>query len=285
MRVFGKVVVCLFLCFLFGCNSGPGDVVIDVGEGANPWTNLEFNNNPEHFQFAIVADRTGSNRAGIFADAVDKLNLLQPEFVMCVGDLIEGGIESDVEIDRQWDEFDGIVERLEMPFFYVPGNHDISNAVMLKKWGQRLGRPYYHFVYNNVLFLCLDTEDPPASATKKLSSLQLEYFAKALAENADVSWTLVFMHEPLWVKDYDGKAGWDDFEALLDGRQYSVFAGHYHCYEKSLHDGQRYYQLATTGGGSPLTWPLTGHFDQIMWVTMTEDGPRTACLVISGIVE
>ena len=56
----------------------------------NPWTSLKPNSDPEQFQFAVVSDRTGGHRAKIFSRAVHQINLLQPEFVMSVGDLIEG---------------------------------------------------------------------------------------------------------------------------------------------------------------------------------------------------
>ena len=39
-----------------------------------PWTHTKFLNNPEHFQFAIVSDRTGGVRRGVFPKAVKKLN-------------------------------------------------------------------------------------------------------------------------------------------------------------------------------------------------------------------
>ena len=52
-------------------------------------------------------------------DGVNKLNLLQPEFVISVGDLIEGYTENQKELNRQWDEFDGFVKQLQMPFFYI----------------------------------------------------------------------------------------------------------------------------------------------------------------------
>ena len=55
-----------------------------------PWTDLDFYNDPDNFQFAIVTDRNGGNRPGIFTDAVSKINLLYPEFVLSVGDLING---------------------------------------------------------------------------------------------------------------------------------------------------------------------------------------------------
>ena len=51
---------------------------------------LEANNAAETFSFAIVSDRTGGHRAQIFSQAVEQLNMLQPTFVLSVGDLIEG---------------------------------------------------------------------------------------------------------------------------------------------------------------------------------------------------
>lgn len=130
--------------------------------------------------------------------------------------------------------------------------------------------------------MCLDTEDPPAG---NLSGLQIEYFAKALKDNSDVLWTMVFTHKPLWEEEYKSKSDWGKFEKLLEGRQYSVFAGHYHNYKETLRKGQSYYRLATTGGFSELTGPSTGQFDHIVWVTMTEDGPRIANLTLEGILE
>ena len=59
--------------------------------GTKPWTSEDFLDDPQEFQFAIVSDRTGGARKGVFERAVKALNLLRPEFVMSVGDLIEGG--------------------------------------------------------------------------------------------------------------------------------------------------------------------------------------------------
>ena len=59
-------------------------------EDRNPWTHLKVNNSAEDFQFVVVSDRTGGHREKIFSRAVEQINLLQPEFVLSVGDLIEG---------------------------------------------------------------------------------------------------------------------------------------------------------------------------------------------------
>ncbi len=246
----------------------------------NPWTSLDVNAGPDQFQFVIVTDRTGGHRPGVFEDGVRKINLLQPEFVMSVGDLIEGYTENLDEIDRQWKEFNGFVDKLEMPFFYVPGNHDISNLVMVEEWEKRFGRLYFHFVYKDVLFLCLDTEDPPSS---QMSDAQIAYAAKALEDNPDVRWTLVFMHKPLWTYGDPTQNGFSKLEEHLKGRAHSIFAGHTHHYYKHERNDSEYIVLATMGGGSALRGPNFGEFDHFMWVTMMDDGPRIANLMLDGI--
>src|SRR5881227_2402728 len=68
-------------------------------EERNPFTGTKLNNDPDEFQFAIVSDRTGGHRAKVFSRAVERLNLLQPEFVLTVGDLIEGYSEDKEKLD------------------------------------------------------------------------------------------------------------------------------------------------------------------------------------------
>src|SRR5437899_1547307 len=79
------------------------DLQVEVEE-KNPWTNLRLNNAPRDFRFAIVSDRTGGHRAKIFSKAIERLNLLQPEFVISVGDLIEGYSEEKDKVQAQWKE-------------------------------------------------------------------------------------------------------------------------------------------------------------------------------------
>jgi hypothetical protein len=264
----------------------PSDFQVTIDQGPNPWTGLKANADPQQFQFAIVADNTGRARAGVFASAMGKLNLLQPEFVMSVGDLIEGYTEDEAELDRQWDQMVGLIAGLEMPYFYLPGNHDISNHVQARKWKQKFGRDYYHFAYKGVLFLCINTEDPHA----QLGDSQIAYFAKALEEHKDARWTFVFMHQPLWTHKTADANGWDKFDALLRGRQYTVFAGHNHLYTKYVRNDRKYIILSTTGGGikDELNSPETGGFDHVTWVTVLPPDrgePRIANLALSGIYD
>jgi hypothetical protein len=262
-------------------------------ESRNPWTHLRLNNDTDTFRFAIVSDRTGGHRQGVFSRAVELLNLMQPEFVMSVGDLIEGSNDAD-SIARQWKEFQGFVGRLNMPFFYAPGNHDAITPALRDGWKERFGRPYYHFVYKNVLFLVLNDYDgePVENAEGRknyrlgFGAEQLAYVKKTLADNAAVRWTLVFLHAPVWGNNPGAapKNGWDEVEQVLSDRSYTVFCGHIHRYCKYVRRGMNYYQLATTGGGSRLRGTEAGEFDHIAWVTMTRDGPVLANLLLDGIL-
>jgi len=284
MKKLRLYILILLALILIGCQRGLDGLVIDVSSHANPWTHLRVNNDPDNFQFIIVGDRTGGMREGIFEDAVWKVNELQPEFVMCIGDLIEGYTEDRDELNEQWDEFDGIVNKLQMPFFYVVGNHDITNDMMLKNWDRHFGRTYYHFIYHNVLFLCLDSEDPPRGHEfSNFGDAQLEYFKDVLQKNKDVRWTLVFLHKPMW--EYGDSTNWAKMEQLLSGRAYTVFAGHEHRYAKAVRNGQNCYTLATTGGSSKLTGLKDGSFDHIVWVTMTDEGPKVVNLMLDGIFD
>src|SRR5581483_4763208 len=248
-------------------------------EGRNPVSHLRFELGAEEFQFAIVSDRTGGHRANIFAQAVERLNLLQPAFVLSVGDLIEGGTKKPEVLAAEWKDFDSFVARLNMPFFYVPGNHDVLAPEASKFWEDKLGRRYYHFVYRNVLFLILNTDDPSSS----IGNEQIAYARKVLADNPKVRWTIVSMHRPLWVNGAD-KNGWQQVEDSLKGRNYTVFVGHVHRYQKFVRHGMNYYQLATTGGGSKLRGSERGEFDHIVWVTMKKDGPVFANIMLDAIV-
>jgi hypothetical protein len=257
-----------------------------------PWTHLKLNNEPNNFQFLILTDRTGGNRPGVFEQGIEKINLLQPEFVLSVGDLIDGYTEDPVVVKNQWAEFDALVNQLEMPFFYVPGNHDITNKMMEDMWIERYGSTFYHFVYRNVLFLCLNSEEAlSAHRSIVFSDKQIDFIKKTLEEHQDVRWTLLFFHKPAWmVEEYEGygkealaKTKWDKIEALLQGRKYTVFAGHIHRYTHRVRQKQDYITLATMGGGSSLRGPVFGQFDHVMWVTMTDNGPILANLMLDGI--
>lgn len=299
----------------------------DKGEfpKAKPWTSENFKNNPNNFQFAVIGDRSGgANVQGTYERAMDQLNLLQPEFVVSVGDFIEGYTSDGNELNREWDEFQGIVGKLQMPFFYVRGNHDVNFPATKVAWKERFGPDYYSFVYKNVLFVALDTEDaprkfppnmekdiatfnrlkkedPPAAKAflvKWMNSpeaieafgqgknkiefpeAQRAWLKKTLAENRNVRWTFLFLHEPVWNNPSDS---FKDIQDMLRGRKHTFFAGHMHYYDYDLIDGVEYITMGPVGAEFMRRGP--GNVDHIMWVTMTKDGPKMANIALKGLYD
>lgn len=285
---------------LAGSVAGPN--ATNAGENAKPlrpWSHLNFRNKPENFQFAIVADRTGGLRPGVFPKALKRINLLEPEFVITVGDLIVGNRKSTDEkkLHAMWDEMDGFIDQLDMPFFYLAGNHDNGSPLLSKVWKERFGVERYHFVYQNVLFLCMNAQDTQ-QFTAVIGDAQQAWAKKVLADHPEVRWTFVFIHQPVWMYE-DGveiaeagrtlparSTGWKPVEAALKGRPHTVFAGHIHQYIRYKKEAANtsYYTLATTGGGNKLRGANFGEFDHAMWVTMTDEGPKIANLLIDGIL-
>ena len=264
-----------------------------------PWTHLNYQDAPGDFRFAIVPDRTGGDYRGAFTNAPAKVNLMHPEFTITVGDLIQGA-RSEKELVRQQIELTNMTAKVKGPFFTVVGNHDIgrsrahppgyeqSNELMTSVWRRYYGNEtYYSFVYKNVLFVCLNTME--GRNRRKLqvgiTDAQYAWFKKTLDDHPNVRWTLIFMHQPVeWITD-----AWLKFEKEeLLKRRYTVFAGDWHTYMHVKRHGRDYYLLSVAGGcgelGEKLRGTQYGEMDHITWVTMTDDGPEVANLLLDGIL-
>ena len=265
----------------------PAAMALPALDGPTPWSDKPVLNDADRFHIAIMTDRTGGHRPGIWMKGVRAVNMLRPEFVVSVGDLIEGYTMDKKEIERQWNEFLGFIDQMDMRFFFVAGNHDLSNHVMHKIWREHFGPEWYSFDYKGVHFVCLCSEDP----VDHIGDKQLAWIEDDLEKHRDARWTLLFMHKPLWlVAERALKAGnpdktnWKKVEALLGSRPHTVFAGHVHHYVQYDRNGTKYYHLATTGGGSALRGVPYGEFDHVTWLTMEKDGPHIAHLLLDGVV-
>lgn len=274
-----KNIAILLFCIFWGSYVHAQVFKSDANLNQKPWTNLNFKNDPNNFQFIILSDRNGGSRPGVFEDAIQKINLMQPEFVLSVGDLISGYTTDTASIALQWKEVNGMIAKLQMPFFYLPGNHDITNKIMEKEWEKRYGNRYYSFNYKNTLFIILDSNDDD---DYNLTRQQTDFVLKTLKDNEQVRWTFILMHHPIWTYDTHGR--FEEIETALKNRKYTVVAGHEHHYHQAERNGRNYYILSTTGAGSALRGTYFGEFDHIAWITMTDNGPVMANLRLDGIL-
>jgi 3',5'-cyclic AMP phosphodiesterase CpdA len=124
-----------------------------------PW----FGQLPERlgdFTFAVMGDRCGMATAGVFERGLEMLKDLKPDFVMFVGDLVEGYWKDAEEARREWEYIDARIAETGLPFFPTVGNHDYGTQTMVDVWRERKGMEYYAFRAGDVLFLVVNTEDP-----------------------------------------------------------------------------------------------------------------------------
>jgi serine/threonine-protein phosphatase CPPED1 len=143
---------------------------IDIS-AAVPWTAVPLVTHPD-FRFTIFSDRTGMAYPGAMERAIQYVNQqlsgndkTGPDLVLSVGDNIEGYSRDAAGVGRMWSAFDAIIAPLRVPFFRLPGNHDISDPVMEQVYLSRYGSTYYAFEIQHVLFLSVDTEDGPPVLT------------------------------------------------------------------------------------------------------------------------
>jgi 3',5'-cyclic AMP phosphodiesterase CpdA len=305
------------ILLLFQCSQKPtAPFQQDYSLKNTPWTYAPTGKPTDQFTFAIIGDLNSGEREGVFEVAMEQMNLLRPEFILSIGDLVEGGTDDTTQLKKEYDHFDERVSKAKAPFFHVGGNHDLTNPVMRKYWEHRYGRRYYHFVYQNVLFLMMDSEDyaearmweiykarkhalelmdigkdaeaqqteyfkMPERATGEISDAQSAYFEKVIADHPNVRWTFVLMHKPVWMRE--GKGNLSRIENALGERHFTVINGHLHKYSYTERNNHDYIMLATTSGGQDPKSDMA--FDHITLVSYNGDGPSIANLRMDGILD
>ncbi len=310
------LVIAAGILFVQCSNKPESSFTSDVTQGSTPWTHVPQPKPDGSFTFAIISDLNSGEREAVFGVAVEQLNLVRPEFILSIGDLIEGGTEDTTILKKEFDHFDERIGKAKAPFFHVGGNHDLTNPVMRRYWEKRYGRRYYHFLYNNVLFLMMDSEDynetrmqeiyvararalqlldsgktevaemsayfkMPERVTGEISDDQSAYFEKVIATNPNVRWTFVLMHKPVWKRE--GDRNLSRIESALANRKYTVINGHFHEYAYTIRNNHDYIMLGTTSGGQNKG--SKNAFDHFMLVSFDGQEPALANLKLEGILD
>ena len=242
-----------------------------------PWTAVPQIKSDD-YKFVVIPDKKGGDETGVFDVAIQEINRLAPDFVINIGDLIEGFVSDVSYTVPMWDDILGRLEKLDAPFFLVGGNHDLSSEALTEDFIKRFGATYYSFNVGPDLFLVLDSEE---HGGRDISDTQVKYF-----ENILKGWNgrhiYVFMHSPNWYPTPHG--GYEFIDKMLQGHQYTVFTGHTHTYYMEERGGMEYYVVATAGGDSELRGPEVGEFDHYMLVSARDGKPAIANIPIGAMV-
>jgi len=220
------------------------------------------------FRFAILGDRTGGAFPGAYQEAWKETNADHPDFVINVGDTIQGG--NDEALDSEWQRINELLAPYQKyKFFFVPGNHDVWSLASAQAFEKYTKRPlHYSFNYGQAHFTVLDN-----SRSDALPFEELAFLKRDLEANEKQKLKFVFFHRPSWIFQVLLKN--PDFPlhklALRYGVQY-VVCGHIHEMLRFELDGVTYLSMASSGGHlrDPRTYEK-GWFFQHTLVTVRGD--------------
>ncbi len=273
--------LCL-LAVLFGFFLKSGvraQFVSNLKEGALPCTSV-----PEiaggNYRFVIIGDLTGGEEPGIFNRAIDRINDLDPDFVISIGDLIDGYTLDTTLINRQWQKFQTSLKKLEAPFFYMAGNHDVANPVLMDVWSEKIGRSYYTFKVGEYLFVVLNTWEPGIYGISKEQTNEIK---RAIEKESKETPLFVFTHDPFWL--ISNQPGVRELNELLGQRNTTFFCGHEHRYLHKIVKGQEHYMLAGIATGGPgMRGPELGEFHNLLFVSVRGDDFKISNMELEGLL-
>lgn len=238
------------------------------------------------FHFVVLGDSQFHDPVG-YNRIVNEVVLLQPAFVIQVGDLIRGYHPSLGAVRKEWQRFFGQIEPLiegaNIPFVAVPGNHDVygalrrpdrdATALFESHWGDV---PRY-FDYRDARFIVLNSD--PVGLSQQLGSNQLAWLDSAL-EGRVGKLTFVFLHRPpASLKDFDAF-----HERLRAAEVNSVFYGHHHHGHQVVKDGVRYV-MTNSAATSGTPFVEVGSFDHVLQVSVRDERATIAAIKAGGVVD
>lgn len=227
--------------------------------------------NPTRSTIAILPDRTTGEDWGLphLARAVADLNLLRPDAVFCVGDLVQGYTRDVDTWDREVDDYLRIVGGLDADFWPTAGNHDVisgdrdaGDRRFADRYRERFGPLHYAVRLEHGTVVVLFSDESLDGDDVTFSDDQLAWLEGVIADAADDRPVVLLMHRPLW--RYRG-IGWFErvHPMLVEHGVDAVIAGHFHALQRDDdRDGIQYHLLGVCGGAIDQH-PLTGQFNHL----------------------
>lgn len=138
----------------------------------------------------FIAGHTSGN-SGLYRPFKLKFRYIQDRHEIKFG-ILTGDIVPPNPISQDWDRVDAAIKFLGLPIYFAVGNHDMENRPLFES---RYGDTYYHFIYQNDLFIVLD----PNLDHWNISMTQLENLEKLIeSKHQLVDNIFVFFHQLLW---------------------------------------------------------------------------------------
>ncbi len=283
-------------------SAGDKDVVRTSREGTRL---LPLPKGDDVWHFVIYGDRTGGPSEGIkvLEQAVSDTNLIDPDLVLTVGDLVQG-YNITAEWIPQMREYQAVMGGLGMAWYPVPGNHDVywrgpgrPEGGHEQNYEKHFGPLWYWFVHKNAAFFVLYSDEGDPETGRKgfsrpehtqMSPTQINWLKGALKEVRALDHVFLFLHHPRWIERRYPGSNWNEVHKVLAraGNVTAVFAGHIHrLHYAGIRDGIEYFALATTGGGKELEFPEAGWLHHFHVVTVRKKRMSVAAVPVGRVLD
>lgn len=140
--------------------------------------------------------------------AVEQINILDPDFVIICGDLV------DIPNDSSFSDFIMIMKSFNMPYYSAPGNHDVGdipNDTTLSYYRNIIGNDYYEFQHKGYAFIVTNTQLWKV-AVENESEKHDNWFKETLfAKSGKNNPVIVIGHYPLYIENPTEEGEYFDF--------------------------------------------------------------------------
>jgi len=230
--------------------------------------------------FAILGDRTGDAAPGVYEAIVAEVERLRPDFVITVGDQIQGYSEDTAVLNQEWLDYKKIAAGLTMPLYLIPGNHDITHDAALPAYLKQAGKPYYSFNFRGLHFIALDASR--WETADAMPGEQITWLIQDLKKSKKAKRTFVFLHKPFFL-DAALQGNPDTLQRIFQNLGVdAVFAGHTHSYVSGELNGVLYTNVGSSGGAT-IPGP-TGLLYHYTWVTVDKNGIHIAPVKMGSVL-
>ncbi|MEN8223143.1 MAG: metallophosphoesterase [Acidobacteriota bacterium] len=213
----------------------------------------------DSFSFIFMTDvhlESDNNAPEGFAMAINKINSLNPEFVISGGDNIDDALEQDYErADKLFTMYIDQIKKLKMSVYNTPGNHDIFGVFTKgnvdpshpeygdKMFIKRLNKTFYSFDFKGWHFIILNTvKIMEEDYIGEISVEQIEWIKNDLQNVGKKIPVAISTHVPFFtiMPQIDKRFKYEKFtisnsqevlELFKDHNLKFVLQGHVHNYE------------------------------------------------------
>ncbi len=243
------------------------------------------------FRFIVIGDsrpsRTNEPLPVAFSQILKEVSLINPDFVIHLGDFIWGYGDSANEIKKEFLGFKNLMDLQGFKYYLAPGNHDLPYRDALGIYRRILGPTYYSFAYSSTAFFVVNTDEwEPIAAT--LGSRQLDWLESETRKHKDANPKFLLLHRPPFVAHdfpyffsvykergtelHKGEESRRLMKILRENGVNYVFCSHKHIYHYYDFDGIK--QFISGGAGADTPNPEDGGFYNYLIVKVKGEIPE-----------